>query len=165
MVSGLLSPVSSLLVGAEDGGALSGTLLYSRLTDGTWQIWQTDLAMGQAMQVTSSVGDKRYPSWGPDGRVAYQTSNAEAYVEPRSDEAADTTTVLESGGGHVESHLGVASGHGVPPQAGRARNAVERTAARWAAGAMPRTECESGPAAAGSRQGPGPWLLEQKSGM
>ena len=59
----------------EERSALSGKLLYSRLTDGTWQIWQTDLVTRAQAQVTASPGDKRKPAWTPDGRVGYHTSN------------------------------------------------------------------------------------------
>lgn len=54
---------------------LTGQLLYSRLTDGTWQIWQTDLATQARSQVTFSPGDKRYPSWVADGSVTYCMSH------------------------------------------------------------------------------------------
>ncbi len=59
---------------------LQGRLVYSRLSDGTWQIWQTDLGTGQRTQLTSSAGDKRYPSMTPDGRVTYCTNNQQCYV-------------------------------------------------------------------------------------
>ena len=54
---------------------LTGKLLYSRLTDGTWQIWQTDLTTQTRTQLTFSPGDKRKPTWTPDGRIGYHTSN------------------------------------------------------------------------------------------
>ena len=59
----------------EEQSVLTGKLLYSRLTDGTWQIWQTDLVTRARTQLTSSPGDKRKPAWTPDGRIAYHTSN------------------------------------------------------------------------------------------
>ncbi len=59
---------------------LIGKLLYSRLTTDTWQIWQTDLATKVHTQITFSQGDKRKPSWTPDGRIAYHTSNHGYYV-------------------------------------------------------------------------------------
>lgn len=64
----------------EDRSAPIGKLLYSRLTDGTWQIWQTDLATQTRTQITSSPGDKRKPTWTPDGRIAYHTSNHGYYL-------------------------------------------------------------------------------------
>ncbi len=60
---------------AEDRSSLTGKLLYSRLTDGTWQIWQTDLVTHARTQITSSPGAKRKPTWTPDGLIAYHTSN------------------------------------------------------------------------------------------
>lgn len=55
--------------------SLTGTLLYSRLTDGTWQIWQRDLAAQDPRQVTFTPGDKRYPAWTADGAVIYCASH------------------------------------------------------------------------------------------
>lgn len=72
--AGVLLAASGL--GAEEARSpLTGRLLYSRLTDGTWQIWRRDLATDERIQVTSSRGDKRYPSWTRDGQVIYHTSN------------------------------------------------------------------------------------------
>ena len=67
-------------VGVSAEGNLSGTLLYRRLTDGTWQIWQTELAVNDRRQLTFSAGDKRLPAWTRDGRIAYHTSNLGYYV-------------------------------------------------------------------------------------
>ncbi len=58
----------------------SGSLAYSRLTQGTWQIWQRDLASSHEEQMTFSEGDKRYPAWMPDGSVIYQTSNHGGFI-------------------------------------------------------------------------------------
>ena len=58
-----------------DDPPLSGTLTYSRLTNGTWQIWRRDMAAGSGAQLTYSPGDKRYPAWTADGRVSFCTSN------------------------------------------------------------------------------------------
>ena len=78
---GLWAAGCGLVFAAEDSSrGLTGTLLYSRLTEGTWQIWQADLASGERLQVTSSAGDKRYPAWGPDGIVTYCTSNQACFV-------------------------------------------------------------------------------------
>lgn len=72
----------------EPQPTFGGTLLYSRLTEGTWQIWQTDLATGQTKPLTASAGDKRAPSWGPEGAVVHQTSNQAAYtVSPSGSES------------------------------------------------------------------------------
>lgn len=73
MLSGLWIAVQGCPGWADD--SVTGTLLYSRLTEGTWQVWQTDLINGHSTQVTWSPGDKRYPAWTPDGRVSYCTSN------------------------------------------------------------------------------------------
>lgn len=72
----LLALLVAATAGAEEAqGQLAGELVYSRLTDGTWQVWRKDLATGERAQVTFSPGDKRYPAWVPDGRIAYHTSN------------------------------------------------------------------------------------------
>lgn len=74
---------------AEETASLTGQLLYSRLTDGTWQIWRKDLATDQRKQVTTSPEDKRYPSWVPEGGISYHTSNYGCYLvrgeAPRSE--------------------------------------------------------------------------------
>jgi len=44
----------------------------------------TELATSEKTQVTFSPGDKRFPAWGPDGQIAYQTSNQQAYMIPAS---------------------------------------------------------------------------------
>ena len=72
LVSLVIRPV---VARTDDRSALTGKLLYSHLTDGTWQIWQTNLATRTRTQITSSPGDKRKPAWTPDGRIAYHTSN------------------------------------------------------------------------------------------
>lgn len=64
---------------AEQPTPTSGQLLYSRLTNGTWQLWMTDLSTGRKTQLTDDAGDKRYPSWGADGAVIYHTSNYACY--------------------------------------------------------------------------------------
>jgi Tol biopolymer transport system component len=65
---------------AEDRSTPTGQLIYSRLTNGTWQIWKKNLASGERAQLTSSPGDKRYPAWAPDGRVTYCTSNQTCHI-------------------------------------------------------------------------------------
>ena len=77
--------VLSLTVGAWARAAFAeethrGTLLYSRLTDGTWQIWQTALATQTQTQLTTSPGDKRAPGWAAEGRITYHTSNQACYL-------------------------------------------------------------------------------------
>lgn len=54
--------------------AEAGELLYSRLTDGYWQIWKKDEG-GQSAQLTTSLYDKRYPSVTKNGELVYQTNN------------------------------------------------------------------------------------------
>jgi Tol biopolymer transport system component len=72
---------------AEDSQpVLSGRLLYSRLTDGTWQVWQRDLSTNQRVQVTLTPGDKRYPAWVLDGGIAYCTSNQACFQVHSGDE-------------------------------------------------------------------------------
>ena len=70
-------------------------LLYSRLTDGTWQIWVTKMQDRKQKQLTFSPGDKRTPSWGPDGRIAYTTSNQECYVIPMDQPKAAAIPLFE----------------------------------------------------------------------
>ena len=81
LLGGLLSVICLRSSSAEDGRpALAGKLLYSHLTTDTWQIWQTDLSTKARTQITFSPGDKRKPSWTPDGRIVYHTSNHGYYV-------------------------------------------------------------------------------------
>lgn len=58
----------------------AGTLLYSRLTEGTWQIWKSDLATGRTSQVTFTPGDKRRPAFVGPGVVGYCTTNQACFV-------------------------------------------------------------------------------------
>jgi WD40 repeat protein len=66
--------------GAVVEASLSGELLYTRASEGTWQIWLRDLDTGDDVQLTHTPGDKRYPCWTHDGRVAYQSVNQECWV-------------------------------------------------------------------------------------
>ena len=75
------------MAGAEQTAA--GKLLYSRLTDGTWQIWQVDLSTKEYAQVTFIPGDKRYPRWTPDGQVTYCTSNQTCFQNQIGDQRHD----------------------------------------------------------------------------
>ncbi len=81
---------------AEGGkGGLSGTLLYSRLTNGTWQVWRKEFSTQQAEQLTFSAVDKRYPTRTPDGRIVFHTSNQASYiVEPGTSESAPLLETL-----------------------------------------------------------------------
>lgn len=80
MVSVVLIAGAGVARAEERPTGLAGTLLSSRLTEGTWQIWQTDLATGTGSQLTSTPGDKRHPAFGPGARVAYCTSNQACFV-------------------------------------------------------------------------------------
>lgn len=64
---------------AQHNPAPHGQLFYSRLTDGTWQIWTLDLLSQEQMQLTSDEGDKRHPSWDHAGSIAYCTSNQRCF--------------------------------------------------------------------------------------
>lgn len=77
--AGLISIPASMAAEETARPILTGQLLYSRLTNGTWQIWKTNLATRQQVQLTSSPGDKRYPAWTPKGQVTYHTSNHRCY--------------------------------------------------------------------------------------
>ena len=68
------------LAAEQASAGLSGRLAYSRLTNGTWQIWQTDLSSGTRTQVTFSSGDKRDPAWTPDGRISYCAADYRCFV-------------------------------------------------------------------------------------
>ena len=75
----LLMIALSLGIGTATA-AEKGKILYSRLTDDAWQIWQIDLESGRRSQLTFSPGDKRYPVWTPDGRVAYHATQHACYL-------------------------------------------------------------------------------------
>ena len=64
----------------ETQPALVGRLLYSQLTNGTWQLWMMDLASAQRTQLTFSAGDKRYPAWTPEGHLTFHTNTHEGYL-------------------------------------------------------------------------------------
>ena len=81
--------VAAEVVAAAEPHQPTGQLLYSRLTDGTWQIWETDLATSERLQVTFTAGDKHYPSWAPDGTVTYCTSNQACFRSQIGDQASD----------------------------------------------------------------------------
>ena len=49
----------------------ASTLLFSRLTEGTWQVWEADPAAGTAHQLTVTPGDKRSPARLADGRLVF----------------------------------------------------------------------------------------------
>lgn len=53
-------------------------LLYSRLTDGFWQIWK-ETEEGVLQQLTFSPYDKRYPAFTREGELVYQTHNNRFY--------------------------------------------------------------------------------------
>lgn len=72
--------LTSKLMAADESPPPSGQLVYSQLTDGTWQIWQRDFVTNARAQRTFSPGDKRLPGWAPGGRIAYHTSNQHCYL-------------------------------------------------------------------------------------
>lgn len=74
-----LFAVVLLLAASAPSTELKGTLLYSRLTDDTWQIWQADLETRKQTQLTDSPGDKRYPAFRPDGGVIYHATQHACY--------------------------------------------------------------------------------------
>ncbi len=65
---------------ADVAGERAGGLLSNRLTDGVWQIWQTDSAGGEPWQLTSDPVDKRYPTALSSGHVGYCTSNQQCFT-------------------------------------------------------------------------------------
>ncbi|MBI2139068.1 hypothetical protein HYU13_05745, partial [Candidatus Woesearchaeota archaeon] len=56
----------------------AGELLYSRLTDDYWQIWRQKEGE-EAVQLTFSPYDKRYPSMTGRGELIYHTHNDRCY--------------------------------------------------------------------------------------
>ena len=63
----------------------ASTLLFSRLTEGTWQVWEADPAAGTAHQLTVTPGDKRSPARLADGRLVFTNSNQEAFMRDAKD--------------------------------------------------------------------------------
>ena len=63
----------------QQGSRLQGTLAYVRLTQGTWQVWQKDLATGAQKQITAISADKRVPTWTQDGQITYCTTNQSCF--------------------------------------------------------------------------------------
>lgn len=74
-----LSLAAWLLCAAVPAWADDGAIVYSRLTDGHWQIWRHDVATGQDRPLTTSPSDKRLPAFGPDGAVMFRTNNDAAH--------------------------------------------------------------------------------------
>ena len=64
---------------AQRLGALRGDLVFVRLTDGFWQLWQHELESGEERQLTSSEFDKRYPEWDESGNVYFRNNNDEVF--------------------------------------------------------------------------------------
>ncbi len=59
--------------------AQASTLLYSRLTDGFWQIWKKT-EDNQNTQLTASLYDKRYPSATKNGEIIFHTNNNRCFL-------------------------------------------------------------------------------------
>ncbi len=56
-------------------------ILFSRLTEGYWQIWSMDPKGQHQLQLTSSAVDKRGPDWLPlKKKISYRTSNGEVFI-------------------------------------------------------------------------------------
>ena len=56
-------------------------ILFSRLTDGYWQIWSMDTRGHHKVQLTTSSFDKRGPDWLRQGKnISYRTSNGEVFI-------------------------------------------------------------------------------------
>lgn len=70
-------------------GISSGWLLFTRLTEGTWQVWLMDLATGEAQQVSFTAGDKRYPAWRTGQDVAYCTTNQACFTQRLGQKSAE----------------------------------------------------------------------------
>ena len=79
-ITTLLFLIFSLAVPLH-AGEEKGTLAYSRLTDGFWQIWVMDLSTNTSQQFTFSNTDKRSPIWIEGGqRLMFRTNNAEMFT-------------------------------------------------------------------------------------
>jgi Tol biopolymer transport system component len=79
----IVAVLVAALAGAPAPAAAEGHILYSRLTGGTWQIWELDVATGRTVALTDSPGDKRNPVRGRDGGLVFVTSNQGAFREGR----------------------------------------------------------------------------------
>jgi TolB protein len=75
----VLTLISSTLLTAQSGQ--SEYIVFSRLTDGFWQLWRKDLSTHEEIQLTSSPQDKRCSIWLRDRKVlVYVVSNDDFYL-------------------------------------------------------------------------------------
>lgn len=59
----------------------SNDILYTKLTDGYWQLWTTDSTGVIPNQITSSLKDKRTAVWADNGNaVIYRTNNGKLFM-------------------------------------------------------------------------------------
>jgi len=73
---------------SSEVSSLQGVVTYSRLTAGTWQVWQFDLKTGVDRQLTTGLTDKRHPAKGPGALIFYHNSNQETFsVNPANGES------------------------------------------------------------------------------
>ncbi len=73
----LLLTVISILFWINSAHA-EESIVYSRLTDGFWQLWKMDTNGENKKQITFSKEDKRNPFWiKRDNRLGYRTANGE----------------------------------------------------------------------------------------
>lgn len=84
-----LSVTTSRLARATSSLPASGRLLFTKLTNGTWQVWLMDIGSGQMQQVSYTAGDKRYPVWRSAQEVAYCTTNQTCFSQRLGDERAE----------------------------------------------------------------------------
>jgi TolB protein len=76
----------------------SGSIAFSRLTENYWQIWTIRPDGSGSRQLTTSLSDKRYPSWTKDGqKILFCNNNNQAF-------ALELASSEEQ---HILSHLGM----------------------------------------------------------
>lgn len=76
----ILLVLTSTLLWGSNAQAKEG-IVYSRLTDGFWQLWMMGDDGENKKQITFSKEDKRNPFWiKKDGRLGYRTPNGELWT-------------------------------------------------------------------------------------
>jgi dipeptidyl aminopeptidase/acylaminoacyl peptidase len=101
---------------SPDGKWIAYAVTRSSLKEnrGTTRIWLTDVASGQARQLTAGPGSDRQPRWSPDGRtlafVSTRESGAQLWLLPLAGGEARRVTSVADG---VSDPVWLADGSGV----------------------------------------------------